>query len=680
MAHTVFISYADNDKDRKIARAVCSTLESRGLHCWMAPRDILPGKHYAEAIVDAINTAQVMVLVLSSGANSSPQVLREIERASSKDIPIVTFRVEDVALKKALEYFLSSYHWLDATKHPFEDKVKELADNVQRLVSASGDKEYAEQKQMTIPTTGEKINSILLFWIGFLMLVGGIGFITIFGIVGFAKDDYDVNGGVIIICASFALFGILLTWLASRQIRYRWFWVGAVVFAYGMTALPTLLNVWYYYSEPTPIPSTLAIYICVFAVPAIALGAFCLWRGWPRIEVRHPRTELSSFYAVTLILCLATIIFSVSNHRGIERNILSFSDNFQNGSANLPWYLDRGWQVVNENGNYVLSCQSKDFQRAWPRVTSASDYALSADFNLLQGQFEFQVRRSNTGSYNVLIYDTRIDLRKATSDTNNVSLGSVDVDIGNNQWHKVEIGLNGGSIKVYIDDYLKIDYKDEDPLPSGSFFIQTHPDSGVQLDNIVVKPSSLPTPTPAPTPTPVPTITPISKIDILSFSDNFQDGNADGWDLALGWQIANEQGNYFLSCQGKDFAFAIPRVTSASDYVLQADFIAISGTVNFAIRMNYDGSYAVGITDNVVFLGKNKTVHDRVADAAINIADNKWHTVKIAVKGSNILVAIDGENRIDYWDSDPLPPGWFAIQNGANNSSVRVDNVVVTEI
>jgi len=169
MAHNVFISYADNDKDRKIAHAVCSTLESRGIQCWMAPRDILPGKHYAEAIVEAINAAQVMVLVLSSSANSSPQVLREVERASSKDIPIVTFRVEDVALKKALEYFLSSYHWLEATNLPLEASSKQLADTIERLLLPPEEQFSAEKKREAVkPVAAEKKEHPAWFWLGLL--------------------------------------------------------------------------------------------------------------------------------------------------------------------------------------------------------------------------------------------------------------------------------------------------------------------------------------------------------------------------------------------------------------------------------------------------------------------------------------------------------------------------------
>jgi hypothetical protein len=677
MAHDVFISYADNDKDRKIARAVCSTLESRGIDCWMAPRDILPGKHYAEAIVEAINAAQVMVLVLSSSANNSPQVLREVERAASKDIPIVTFRTEDVALKKALEYFLSSYHWLEATNLPLEASSKQLADTIERLLLPPEEQFSAEKKRYA----AEKKEHPIWFWLGLLFFVADLGVIIYFLMmqVGSSGEANVHISDAFAWNLPFIFIGVILVWLSMRDVRKRWLWPGGVMFSYGLTAIPAWIYIMHNYWQHPPSPGEFALTIGLFSFPFIVTGAFCLWKGWPRTGSKRPRREWLSLTIVFCALCLVfSIIMASASSNVNNRDILSFSDNFQDGNAN-GWNLDPGWQVVKDNGNYVLSCQSQDFRRASPRVTSASDYALSADFSLLKGLFEFQVRKSSSSSYNVWINDNQVALGKANGQ-NIISLGTAAVDIGTTQWHKVEISLSGGNIKIYIDNSLKIDYQDENPLPSGSFLIQNHPDSGVELDNIVVKPPSTPTPTPSPTPTatPAPTITSISKIDLLSFSDNFQDGNADGWDLAPGWQVANEQGNYFLSCQGQGSYFVSPRVTSASDYVLQADLMVISGNVNFLLRYNGTDYYGVGISGNNVFIGKvvNSTFMGSLAGAAINIADNKWHTVKIAVSGSNILVAIDGENRIDCWDSDPLPAGWFGIQN-SENSSVRVDNIVV---
>src|SRR5262249_41980749 len=57
MPHEVFLSYASNDE--AVVEAVCTALESRGIGCWMAPRDVIPGAQYAEAIITAINHSRL---------------------------------------------------------------------------------------------------------------------------------------------------------------------------------------------------------------------------------------------------------------------------------------------------------------------------------------------------------------------------------------------------------------------------------------------------------------------------------------------------------------------------------------------------------------------------------------------------------------------------------------------
>lgn len=52
------------------------TLESRGIRCWIAPRDIIPGEDWGAAIIDAIKDARAMVLVFSSHSNESDQIKR----------------------------------------------------------------------------------------------------------------------------------------------------------------------------------------------------------------------------------------------------------------------------------------------------------------------------------------------------------------------------------------------------------------------------------------------------------------------------------------------------------------------------------------------------------------------------------------------------------------------------
>ena len=132
MTHDVFISYSN--KDKKIADAICSILEGNKIRCWIAPRDVRPGSSYAEAIVDSITGSHIMVLVFSSQSNISEQVYREVERAVSKGITIIPFRIEDVPLSKTMEYFISSTHWLDALSAPLEQHIAHLADTIKLIL------------------------------------------------------------------------------------------------------------------------------------------------------------------------------------------------------------------------------------------------------------------------------------------------------------------------------------------------------------------------------------------------------------------------------------------------------------------------------------------------------------------------------------------------------------------
>ena len=118
MAREVFISYSQ--PDYACASELVARVESEGIDCWMAPRDIAPSADWAAEIIDAISNARVMILIFSTSSNDSPQVRREVERAVHKNVNILPFRIERVAPSKSLEYFLSSQHWMDAFPPPRE--------------------------------------------------------------------------------------------------------------------------------------------------------------------------------------------------------------------------------------------------------------------------------------------------------------------------------------------------------------------------------------------------------------------------------------------------------------------------------------------------------------------------------------------------------------------------------
>ena len=108
----IFISYSSVNYD--VAEEVCNLIEKSGKQCFLAPRDIRTGYPYAEEILNGIERSDVMLLLLSKAANSSPHVLREVERAVSKRIPLIVYKLEEVQLSKSMEYFLMSHQWVNA--------------------------------------------------------------------------------------------------------------------------------------------------------------------------------------------------------------------------------------------------------------------------------------------------------------------------------------------------------------------------------------------------------------------------------------------------------------------------------------------------------------------------------------------------------------------------------------
>jgi TolB-like protein/Tfp pilus assembly protein PilF len=125
---SIFISYAS--QDIVAANKVCAALEAAGLPCWIAPRDVRPGEPYAAAIVEAINACRLLVLVLTKNAIDSRHVLREVERASSKNRSVLSIRLDAAELPPELEYFLSANHWLDASGGTLESVLPALIESV----------------------------------------------------------------------------------------------------------------------------------------------------------------------------------------------------------------------------------------------------------------------------------------------------------------------------------------------------------------------------------------------------------------------------------------------------------------------------------------------------------------------------------------------------------------------
>jgi TIR domain len=143
MTHDVFISHSSHDRD--VADAASIALEQRGFRCWIAPRDLDPGRDYGEAVAEAIGAGRIFLLIFSA-ATDSPQLGREIEQAADAGLPIVALRVSDAPVGAGLGRLLASAQWVEALTPPIAPHLDYLGDTVAELLDSA--------RRGSLPATG----------------------------------------------------------------------------------------------------------------------------------------------------------------------------------------------------------------------------------------------------------------------------------------------------------------------------------------------------------------------------------------------------------------------------------------------------------------------------------------------------------------------------------------------
>ena len=203
MAHDVFISYSS--KDKKVADAVCAALESVKIRCWVAPRDVLAGEKWPEAISDAIEKSPIMVLIFSSNSNNSKDVSKELVLAMNVGVTVIPLRIEDIQPKGVMKYYLSDTHWIDALNPPTKKQIESIVETVSLLVYKekvdSGKQNVYKKEDDILPperekeVSGKKVklskSSRLLIIIGSILFVAIIA--TVFIVIGINSKINETN-------------------------------------------------------------------------------------------------------------------------------------------------------------------------------------------------------------------------------------------------------------------------------------------------------------------------------------------------------------------------------------------------------------------------------------------------------------------------------------------------------
>jgi hypothetical protein len=156
MPSHVFISHSS--KDQATADAICNHLESAGLKCRIAPRDIDVGSYWTKGIMRGIASCRVLVVVFTANANDSERVGREVAKPFSMGLAVIPFRLEAIKPGENLGYFLETVQWLDATTPRWQKHLGSLTERVKRLLGGV-DRSATTTTEITPETQSQTIQS-----------------------------------------------------------------------------------------------------------------------------------------------------------------------------------------------------------------------------------------------------------------------------------------------------------------------------------------------------------------------------------------------------------------------------------------------------------------------------------------------------------------------------------------
>ena len=169
-----------------------------------------------------------------------------------------------------------------------------------------------------------------------------------------------------------------------------------------------------------------------------------------------------------------------------------------------------------------------------------------------------------------------------------------------------------------------------------------------------------------------------SALQDTVYEENFEDGQAQGWQLEPGWQVTVDGNNQVLAGQGH--VWARSNQSYGGDHRVSFRLKLLQGRIHLVYRMNDSGRYFIGFAADGSDLNKQywpDEFHHGLAASNTRHSLNAWHQVEIVGEGGALKFFVDGVQEWTYTDPQPLEFGSFAFET-LDNSQAYVDDIVVT--
>jgi TolB-like protein/Flp pilus assembly protein TadD len=130
-AADVFVSYSREDKDRVLA--LVSQLRASGFSIWIDQGGIDGATQWGEVIVNALDSAKVLLLMVSEAAVRSHNVLKEVVLVSERKGDILPVLLEPTTIPPGLKYPLAGIQQIELFRGEPQQQLEAVVRSLQRL-------------------------------------------------------------------------------------------------------------------------------------------------------------------------------------------------------------------------------------------------------------------------------------------------------------------------------------------------------------------------------------------------------------------------------------------------------------------------------------------------------------------------------------------------------------------
>ncbi len=164
----------------------------------------------------------------------------------------------------------------------------------------------------------------------------------------------------------------------------------------------------------------------------------------------------------------------------------------------------------------------------------------------------------------------------------------------------------------------------------------------------------------------------------IAYQEDFNDGQAQGWELESGWQLTEDGGNQVLAGYGHTWARS--NQYFEGDYRLTYRLKLAQGMIHLNDHLNDTGRYFIGFAQDSSNLNQQfwpDEFHNDLEQSNKDHSLNAWHQIEIVNQAGVLSLYVDGQQEWSHAIEPSFASGSFAFET-LDGSQAYIDDIVVS--